>query len=157
MDNLLKLKQTLSQRGKEQIPVMLVWAVVKAVDWDKKTMTAEGVMDGLDFNDVLLGLGSKYVKPVIGSKCLIGLIENNAAAAFLVDCGDVDDIEWKVSGKYLVKNTTENLLTLMTDTLDAILAVRHMTNSGPTINLTPDSRLRFEQLKTRFNNLLKST
>lgn len=64
----------------------IVWATVKEVDWDKKTMTATGLLDDLDYQDVLLGLGSYYRYPTVGSKCLIGVIENKPASVFLLDC-----------------------------------------------------------------------
>lgn len=156
MDNLLKLKQTLRERTRSEIPVIVVWATAEAVDWEKKTMLAIGVMDGVPYYDVLLGLGNKYVKPKVGSKCLLGLIENNDAAAFLIDSEEVEDIEWRISGKYLIANKTEDMLTLIKDLLDAIIAEKHMTNTGPTVKLTPESELRYQQLKTRFNTLLKS-
>lgn len=165
MDNLSKLKTTLRQVTDNRIPVTLVWAVAQEIDWETKTMVAVGVMDGLAYYDVLLGVGHRMTKPKPRSKCLLGLIENNDAAAFMIDCEEVEAVEWSVDiqkyemdgSKFLIGNATEDLLTLMTDTIDAILAERHLTNTGPTINLTPDSQLRFNNLKTRFNNLLKSS
>lgn len=66
------------------------------------------------------------------------------------------DTVFRVDDKFLLKKGDENLLKLMQDLIDAILDERHMTNSGPTISLTPDSTLKFNGIKTRFNNLLKS-
>lgn len=174
MDNLRKLKETLGQKGKDNVPVLTAWCVVKDVDWENKTMTATGVMDGLDYHDVLLGIGSVFLKPVSKSKCLIGLIENNPAAAFLIECETVETVEIKtdkeysieVKGdqvlkmdgeKFLFKNKTESLLDLLKDLIQANIVARHMTNTGATIKLTPDSELIYEQLKTRFANLLSET
>lgn len=172
MDNLGKLKQTLSEMGKNSIPVSVVWANAKSIDWEQKEMTAIGTLDDLPYYHVLLGLGSKYVKPKEGTKCLLGIVQNNSAATFLIDCEEVEEYENTFSdkctlkddsfrlviegGKLLLENNEESLATLLSDTIDAILEVRHLTNVGPTINLTPDSITRFEALKTRFKNLLKN-
>lgn len=172
MNNLRKLKQTLGQQSKEGIPVVTAWCEVKEVDWNSKTMTATGIMDNLDYNEVLLGIGNLFLKPALKSKCLIGLIENNPAAAFLIDCEFVEaveiktDVNYKIEvkeqtlemaeGKFLLKNETENLLKLMEDLIDANIGEKHMTNSGPSIKLSPDSELKFRRIKTRFGNLLKT-
>lgn len=165
MDNLRKLKETLAQKGKANVPVVTAWCVVKEVDWEDKTMTATGVMDGLDYNEVLLGIGNVYKKPKPGAKCLIGLIENNPAASFLIECESVELYSINVDGqlmemdgdKFLFKNGTESFAKLMADTLDSMLTEKHMTNTGVTISLTPDSTLKYEQLKTRFNAFLKDS
>ncbi|MBX7204143.1 MAG: hypothetical protein K1X81_01850 [Bacteroidia bacterium] len=78
--------------AKRQVKVTTAWVTVKAVDWDEKTMTATGLMDDLDYNDVLLGIGSVYTKPKQGTKALIGLIENQDAATFLIECEEVEEM-----------------------------------------------------------------
>lgn len=67
------------------------------------------------------------------------------------------DTVFRVDDKFLFASGEENLLKLMQDLLDAILSEKHMTNSGPTISLTPDSVTKYEGIKTRFNNLLKDS
>lgn len=91
-DNIQKLKETLDRRQKSMIPVQTMWVTVKSVNWEEKTMTATGVMDGLDCFDVLLGLGSVYVKPKTGSKCLVGMMENQPAAWFLISAAEVEEV-----------------------------------------------------------------
>lgn len=156
MENLRKLKETLSQQQKQQVAVTIVWAIAGVVDWDNKTMTATGIVDDLPYYDVLLGLGNHYIKPRPGSKCLLGLVQNNDAATFLISCQEAEEVELRVKDKILIANEDENLRTLAVDLLDAIIAEKHMTSTGPTIKLTPDSEARFSNLKTRFKNLLKA-
>lgn len=96
--------QLLTDRAKSQVKVQTVWVTVKEVDWNDKTMTATGIVDGLDFNEVLLGLGSVYVKPKKDTKCLVGMIENKDAAAFLIHAEEVEELSVKVD-KMLVDCT----------------------------------------------------
>jgi len=67
----------------------LRWVSATEVDWpstgsgDEPTMTAvDG--DGLEFFDVLLGVGTTAVKPVVGTDCLIAIVEGDEATAFLL-------------------------------------------------------------------------
>lgn len=164
MNELLKLKKTLEENTDRRIPIAIVWAKADRVDWDSKTMTAVGISDNLPYYDVLLGLGNHYIRPQKGSKCLLGIIQNNNAAAFLISCEKSEAVEWyndeqviEMDGvKFSIRNQDESLHTLIADMLDAIIEEKHQTNMGVTISHTPDSALRFSQLKTRFNHLLKA-
>lgn len=91
--NIIEFGKLLTSKAKKLIDVQTHWCVVKEVDWDKKTMTATGVIDGCDFFEVNLGIGSINRNPTIGTKCIIGIINNNAADAFLIECESVDEIE----------------------------------------------------------------
>lgn len=91
-DNITELGAVLNERTKKLIDVQTHWCNVKSVDWDKKTMVATGLVDDLDFFDVNLGVGSIYKKPKIKTKCLIGIINNNIADAFLIECDEVEEI-----------------------------------------------------------------
>lgn len=89
-----KFKNTLTEMIKSKIPVQTAWVICKSVDWNTKTMIAEGIVDGLDYFDVLLGLNALQIQPEINSKCLIGLLGNNSAAAFLIWCNDAELIQF---------------------------------------------------------------
>lgn len=84
--------KTLGGMGKQHVKVQVSYATCTAVDWDKKTMTATGVIDDLPWYGVRLGLGSCYRKPAINAMCLIGMIENQDAAAFLIDASVVEEV-----------------------------------------------------------------
>lgn len=81
-------------------------AIVTEVDWEAKTATVKGVIDDLEFYDVLLGLGSIYVKPEKGSLCLIGVILGNEAQTFLISAASVEgfDLVDKIGFKCSLNN-----------------------------------------------------
>lgn len=114
-DEIAKLRKSLNKMAKGHVKVQTVWAKVKSVDWDKKQMTATGVIDELDYNNVLLGLGNLYRKPVVGKYCLLGLIANNDAATFLIDAEEVEDVviaiteELQISAKDLTIAITNDI------------------------------------------------
>jgi hypothetical protein len=112
MDEIGKLVNGIKNAAKKQVPVQTVWAKVKNVDWNEKTMTVTGLTDELDYADVLLGLGSEFKKPVLNSKCLIGIIANKDAATFLIHADEVEEhlltdttgFEWRLSNGVLTMN-----------------------------------------------------
>ena len=91
-DNITELGKVLNQRTKKLIDVQTHWCNVKEVDWQNKTMTATSLVDDLPFYDVNLGVGSIYKKPKVGTKCLIGIINNNSADAFLIESEAVEEM-----------------------------------------------------------------
>ena len=74
MEKVRQFKNLLHKKIGEKIPIQTEWGVVGSVDWENKTAIVK--VDDLDYDDVLLGLGNEYRKPVEGTKCLIGIIEN---------------------------------------------------------------------------------
>lgn len=92
-NNITELGKVFNERTQALINVQTHWAIVKEVDWDKKTMTATGLVDDCDFFDVNLGIGSIFTKPIVGSNCLIGIINNNIADAFLLQSEQIELIE----------------------------------------------------------------
>lgn len=93
VDNIRELGKVFNERTQSLINVQTHWAIVKAIDWQNKTMTATPLVDDCDFYDVNLGVGAVHTKPVVGSKCLIGIIYNNAADAFLIQCEQIELLE----------------------------------------------------------------
>lgn len=91
-DSVRKLAEILGNAGKKHIKVQTAWATVKEVDWEAKTMVATGVADALDYLDVSLGIGAVYRKPKAGTRCLLGIIEDNVAATFLIDAGELEEL-----------------------------------------------------------------
>jgi len=67
------------------------WVTAQEIDWDEKTMTAND-SNGLPYYDVMLGLGSNYIKPKKGSDCLVSIVEGQDAIAFLLFADEVDQI-----------------------------------------------------------------
>lgn len=89
-DEIQKFKKNLRKLAQSQVMVQTSWVKVKSVDWDKKTMVATGIIDGLDYHDVLLGLGSEYIKPKVGTLCKIGKVENKDAASYVISTEEAE-------------------------------------------------------------------
>ena len=111
------LRESIRKMILDNVPVQAVWAICKQVDWESKTMVAIGTGDQLEYHDVLLGLDVLYKKPKSGTKCLLGIIENNGAQAFLITCDELDellfqtsdaDLKLQISGDSWVWNDGEN-------------------------------------------------
>lgn len=82
MDSLERLKQALVAQVNARVPVQTVWAECVSANAEEGTMTAS--REGLEYDDVLLGLGPDITVPAPGSKVLLGLVENQRAATFLL-------------------------------------------------------------------------
>jgi len=93
--NIHELVLNMNSMAKSHVKLQTCWAKAESVDWEEKTMTAIGVTDELPFYDIQLGVGSLYRKPKIGTMCLIGLIENQDAAAYLIDADEIEEAIYK--------------------------------------------------------------
>ena len=128
MSNKLDEFAELLQKGaRRQVPIQTEWCTVKSVDWDDKTMTVISQLNDLEYFDVLLGLGSIYKKPVVGAKCLIGLIANTDAC-FMIDCeafeeilmvSDKSNLSMKKEG-FAIKQTNESFKQVINNLIDKI-------------------------------------
>ena len=86
-----ELKRILREGAKEEVPIQTVWVTVKTVDWDARTMACEDY-EGLEIFDVKLGLGTVLIKPKVGTRALIGLVENRSADGFLIECTEAEEL-----------------------------------------------------------------
>lgn len=82
------LRESLLQMVRSNVPVQVVYAQCTAVDAEG-SMTAE--REGIEYHDVLLGLGKSRVRPRVGSQVLLGLVENRREAAFLIYAEEIED------------------------------------------------------------------
>lgn len=82
MDSVEKLKRAIIAQVKAQTPVQTLWAECRSTNVQEGTMVA--VVDGLEYDDVLLGLGQDITVPEPGSKVLLGIVENQREATFLL-------------------------------------------------------------------------
>lgn len=89
---LIEFKNLLTDKMKSHVPMQTEWVKVSEVDWEEKTMTAIGENNGLEYFDVLLGLGAMNVKPKIGSLALVGAI-HNGEACFMISCEEIEEFE----------------------------------------------------------------
>lgn len=155
-----ELDKILAHRGKKAQKMAIQWAKVTAVDWPEKTCEAVGIDDGLAFHDILLGSGSIYLRPTVGSLILVGIIANDETTPVLISAEKVEEIAMKVGNctmniheGFLFKKNTETLAKLMSDLLKEIQKMKFTTNTGSTIKLinTPQ----FAAIENRFKQFLK--
>lgn len=139
--------------AKSHVKVQTSWAKATEIDWENKTMTAQGITDDLPYYEISLGLGAIARKPKIGSMCLIGMVENMEASNFLIDAEIIDEYTLKVTDKISIQNEEESLKELMEELLEEIGKMKFTTNAGPTIKLL--NKPMFDSIKDRFNKLLK--
>lgn len=145
----------MAQKMKNSQSVQTAFAVVKDVDWEKKTMTATGVIDDLDYNDVLLGLGEIYTRPKVGSRVLIGLIHNQGNNSFLIWSQEAEEwihkvgkaeMEMKEDG-FVVQAQGESLKKVLNDFIDEVNKI--IVVNGTTINVPAVTAI-----KQRLNKIL---
>jgi hypothetical protein len=124
-------------------------------------MTAQSIDDETDFLDIQLGIGSEFKKPKKGSKCLIGIIENNDTTPFLIWAEELEEIhlivgksEFKIDEGFLLKKQNETLAKLMSDLLKEIQNMKFTTNTGSTILLV--NKPQFLSIENRFKDFLKT-
>lgn len=91
------IRKAILELIQNKLPVQTRWATVKSVDWNAKTMVV--LIDGLEYFDVLLGLGDHQVKPSANSKVLVGMIGNKEAAMWLIYAEQIDE-QWINGDQY---------------------------------------------------------
>ena len=85
--------QLLKNRLNGNVKATIRWVKVTEVDWSEQAMTAvDG--DGLEFFNVLLGVGTTAIKPVVGTDCLIAIVEGDEATAFLLFADEAELIQF---------------------------------------------------------------
>lgn len=140
---LIEFKKLLTEKMKSKVPIQTEWVKVSEVDWEEKTMTAIGENNGLEYFDVLLGLGSNNVKPKVGSLALVGAI-HNGEGCFMIDCEEIEGFEWiDQSGfKWCLNN---GLMTINGDTLGGIVKAQELADQiGKNTALLEAIKLAFE-------------
>lgn len=155
MTAIADFRRNLSNKMKEQTEIQTVWATVKSIDWEQKICIATGELDDLDYYEVLLGIGDVYLKPKKGTKVLLGVINNNSAATFVIHAEEVEEIE-TTSGDskfrikkdgFIIKQGNESLKSVfndMIDELNKIIVIQGTTINVPAMNL----------IKQRLNKIL---
>lgn len=85
--------QLFKQRLNETMKASLRWVTASQVDWEAQTMTATD-SDELEYFDVLLGVGTTAIKPVLNTDCLIVIVEGDEATAFLLYADEAELIQY---------------------------------------------------------------
>ena len=145
----------LEEQTTSKVNAQIVWVKATEVDWSSKTMTAVSLLDDLEYFDVQLGLGSIYKKPKVGTKCLVGIIENKPAASFLIEAVEVEESIYTSKDASFVINETgfvikkgeESLKTVLNDFIDEVNKI--VVIQGNTINVE-----KVTAIKNRLNTIL---
>jgi len=160
-----QIKESLSMFAGKYGPAAIRPATVVAVnDDDTVNVEASGlVIEDVRLRSVVKPGGKVLLIPAIGSIVQIASIENSdefiviaveEISKFILIIGtskfDMDD------AGFLVKKDNEDLLSIVSDLIDASVNAIYNTTNGPTTGMMPASTTVFNLIKTRFNNLLKS-
>ena len=147
--------QLFKQHLNGSMKATLRWVEATEIDWEDQTMTAvDG--DGLEFFDVLLGVGTAAVKPVIGTDCLIAIVEGDEATAFLLFADEAEELYLKAGETQVIvkddgcviERGSENLLDALTDLIAEIQKVVVVVGTSPNVAA-------LEAIKTRMKGILK--
>ncbi len=113
-------KRHLSSNSQAQIR----WVTCKSVDWDAKTMEAEGMSDELAYYDIALGFGSCDVKPIVETDCIIGILEGQESVAWLIYATETELVEFNGGENGGLTNTPElkTQLDKLTARVDGIIS-----------------------------------
>lgn len=150
-----EFQRLLKVQQKSVVNPQLIWATVESVDWDNKSMTAKSIVDGLEYFNVLLGLGSHFRKPKAGTKCLLGVLGNKAAATFLIEAEAFEESVIKSSttefiikeNGFIIKQGNESLRTILNDMINELNKI--VVIQGKTINVPA-----MTAIKNRLNTVL---
>ena len=164
MDKQQQIRDSLRRIAGEVGPLNTLLAQLVSVD--EVALTCELIADGAEVYDVRLcpvlnGKQSIVFFPAVNSWVLCARIEHDED--WMIIAADeiykyritIGTQVFEMDGtKFLIKNGTDNLKTMMDDFFTAILNMTFTTNTGVTMALinAPD----FVALKTRFDNILKS-
>lgn len=145
----------LGNKVKSMSEVQTAWCTVKSIDWENRVMDVTGVIDELDYYDVVLGLGSENKKPVIGCLCIIGIIGNEPGNTFLIHAEKLDEIEFKIGDSllqvknegFILKHNSESFKDVLNDMIDELNKI--VVIQGRSINVAA-----MVAIKQRLNKIL---
>lgn len=132
MDSLEKLKLAIIEQVKAHVPVQVLWAECVNASAEEGTMTA--ARNGLEYDDVLLGLGDTITVPAPGSKVLLGLVENQRTATWLIYSERVAEVRLHGNahgGLVLAKTVSQTDAALITKVNALLTALNGWTPTVP--------------------------
>lgn len=118
-----QLKAAIIAQVNARVPVQTVWAECVAADVASGTMTATA--NGLEYHDVLLGLGDDITVPEPDSKVLLGLVGNKAEATWLVYAERIAlrHLNGNAKGGLVVANTVRQADTMLLNKVNQLITV----------------------------------
>lgn len=154
-DGIQRFNNLLGQRYKDMTEIQTAWCKVISVDWDNKVMDVTGVVDELEYFDVILGLGSENRKPVPGCLCIIGIIDNAPGNSFLIHAEELEEMEVKIGNSllhvkkdgFILKQNSESFKDVLNDMIDELNKI--VVIQGRSINVPA-----MVAIKQRLNKIL---
>ncbi len=102
-------------KGASHTPAQIRWVTCESVNEAELTMSAVGLSDDVLYDEIQIGMGAMAMIPVIGSSCLVVIIENNESDGFLIAAEEVSKI---IFNKGTLGGTVK--LQALKDSLDSI-------------------------------------
>lgn len=143
---------------------------------DRNTCTCIVEIDGMEVKNVRLksitdeGKGFK-IFPALNSDVLVQRISNGEYLVLMYS--EINSVLWDaekkmefntgglrvefdgLSDRLGVQNSAYTLRGLMMDFIEICAGEIHLTNAGPSVSISPVDKAKFEELKLKFNKLLK--
>jgi len=149
--------ELLGRRIRELIPVQTFWATCEQVDLNNNTMIAKGVVNGLNYYNVRLGLEGEISYPEQGTMCLLGMINKSKTDCFLIEAKrlvrkqiKLDETVINIAKNGLeIKQGNESLKEVLNDLIDEINKI--IVIQGTSINVSA-----MNLIKQRLNKILKA-
>lgn len=89
---LTQFSKLIRKRLSDTKQAQIRWVKASKIDADNYTMVGIGLVDELEYYDVMLGTKNMATIPVDGSPCLIGVVEGEDAHTFLIHAEQPDQI-----------------------------------------------------------------
>jgi hypothetical protein len=153
-----KFKQAVAALRKKKNGFTLVVGTVKAIEGDTCTVAN---FEDVRLNAVIDSLETQFtIYPKIGSKVIIGSLENSSDMAVL-KFSEIDKVTVKIGdqlfemkeNKFTIKSGEVDLKSILNDAFDRLDKAIITTPSGPG-KFSPADKLIFKDLKTKTNQLL---
>ena len=97
-DGITEMIEYIKKYVLHDLTTQVEWHTCTRVNWETKTMDSKEVASETELFDVYLGMGSMNVRPKVGSKCLVGMIENHNGIGFLIYAQEAEAIELVAGG-----------------------------------------------------------
>lgn len=160
------IKEALESFSSKYGPAVIVPATVLSVDSDDTInvqLSGGEILADVRLRSIVKDGGKILLVPAINSVVQIARIENSNEY-IVIAVSEVSKVLYIVGTAtfdvdthgFMLKNGVEDLLSLMSDLIDASVNAIYNTPGGPTAGMLPESIEIFNNIKARFNTLLKS-
>jgi hypothetical protein len=162
-----QIKEALKKFSALHGPEIILQATVTAInnnDTISAKLSNDIVIGEVRLKSVVKEGGKVLLIPAIDSTVIIASIENSEEFV-VVAVEEVSQVYYLVGttkyrvdeNGFLIQRGSEDLLSIMNDFIDEVIGAIFITPSGNTTGMLPTSSNALSSIKTRLNNLLKSS